>query len=62
MDYKEMYLKMMRETEKAIDILIKAQRECEEMYIGVSEESGVSSEECRGQIATPVCAPARNDR
>ena len=38
MDYKEMYLKMMRETEKAIDILIKAQRECEEMYISMSEE------------------------
>ena len=38
MDYKGMYLKMMRETEKAIDILIKAQRECEEMYIGMSEE------------------------
>ena len=45
MDYKEMYLKMMRETEKAIGILIKAQRECEEMYIAMSEEPGVSSEE-----------------
>lgn len=45
MDYKEMYLKMMRETEKAIDILIKVQRECEEMYIGMGEESEVSNEE-----------------
>ena len=45
MDYKEMYLKMMRETEKAIDILIKVQRECEEMYISMNEKSEVSNEE-----------------
>ena len=44
MDYKEMYLKMVRETEKAIDILIKAQQECEEMYLKMSEESGVRSD------------------
>ena len=35
-DYKEVYLKMIRASEKAINILIEAQRECEEMYI--SEE------------------------
>lgn len=34
MDYKEMYLKMMRASEEAIRILIKAQQECEEMYVG----------------------------
>lgn len=28
-----MYLKMVRETEKAIQILIQAQRDCEEMYL-----------------------------
>ena len=32
-DYKEMYLKLMRETEKAVRILIEAQKACEEMYI-----------------------------
>ena len=32
-DYKEMYLKMMRASEKAINILIQAQRECEELYL-----------------------------
>ena len=36
-DYKEMYLKMVRASEKAMDILIKAQQECEEMYIEQSE-------------------------
>ena len=37
-DYKEMYLKMVRATEKAIDILIRAQQECEEMYIEQAED------------------------
>ena len=37
-DYKEMYFHMVRETEKAIRILIKAQRDCEEMYLGGPEE------------------------
>ena len=32
-DYREMYLHLMRETEKAIRILIEAQRACEELYI-----------------------------
>ena len=32
-DYKEMYLMMARETEKAVQTLIKVQRACEEMYI-----------------------------
>lgn len=29
-DYQEMYYKMNRATEKAINILVEAQRECEE--------------------------------
>jgi len=37
MDYKEMYLKMMRASEEAIRILIQAQQECEEMYVSVEE-------------------------
>ena len=32
-DYKEMYLTMMRASEKAIRILIEAQQKCEEMYV-----------------------------
>lgn len=37
-DYKEMYLKMVRTTEKAINLLIKAQQECEELYLSDSDE------------------------
>ena len=37
-DYKEMYLKMVRATEEAMNCLIAAQRECEEMYMQVGEE------------------------
>lgn len=36
-DYKEMYLTMMRETERAINTLIEAQRQCEELYISSPE-------------------------
>ncbi len=36
-DYKRMYLEMMQETEKAIGILIAAQRRCEELYISAPE-------------------------
>lgn len=32
-DYKQMYMKLMDATEKAMDILIAAQRQCEEIYI-----------------------------
>lgn len=38
-DYKELYLTMMRETEKAIRILAEAQKNCEERYLQ-SEEDG----------------------
>ena len=38
MDYKEMYLTMMRATEKAINLLIDAQRACEEEYLRQTEE------------------------
>lgn len=31
-DFKEMYLKMVRATEEAIRLLIEVQQECEEMY------------------------------
>lgn len=32
-DYQELYLHLMRETEKAIRILVQAQRDCEELYL-----------------------------
>ena len=32
-DYKKMYLTLFRATEQAINTLIEAQRECEELYI-----------------------------
>ena len=37
-DYKEMYLKMVRASEKAIRILVEAQQECEEFYISAPEQ------------------------
>lgn len=36
-DYREMYLHLMRETDKAVELLIQAQRDCEEMYISAPE-------------------------
>lgn len=38
MDYKEMYLEMMRASEAAIRILVEAQQKCEEMYVDAKEE------------------------
>ena len=37
-DYKELYLKMVRANETAIRMLIAAQQECEELYLAMSEE------------------------
>ena len=37
-DYKEVYLKMVRATEDAINALIKVQQECEEMYLNADEQ------------------------
>lgn len=36
-DYQELYLKLFRETSKAIELLIKAQQDCEELYINAEE-------------------------
>lgn len=36
-DYKEMYLKLFRASEKAANILIEAQQECEELYLSAGE-------------------------
>lgn len=37
-DYKEMYFALFRATEQAIQLLIAAQRKCEEAYIEAPEE------------------------
>lgn len=39
MDYKEMYLKLFDATERAINILTQAQRDCEERYIEICDDS-----------------------
>ena len=44
-DYKEMYLTLFRATEKAINCLIEAQKNCEEMYIGMDESQSDENEE-----------------
>ena len=36
-EYKEMYPILFRATERAIDTLISAQRECEELYLSMPE-------------------------
>lgn len=38
MDYQKMYLKMVSACEDAMNILIDAQRECEDMYIRAVED------------------------
>ena len=43
-DYKEMYLTMVRATEKALNILIEAQQKCEEMYINASSKEDAKHE------------------
>lgn len=36
-DYKEMYLKMVRASEEAVNRIVAAQRECEELYLSSPE-------------------------
>ena len=36
-DYKQMYLIMIQASEEAINLLIKAQQECEELYLSARE-------------------------
>ena len=37
-NYEEMYFKILRASEDAIRLLIRAQRECEELYMSTPEE------------------------
>lgn len=36
-DYKELYITLFRATEQAVNLLIAAQRECEELYLSMPE-------------------------
>lgn len=45
-NYKEMYLEMVRETEKAINILIAVQRKCEEQVIADAPKIILLDKEC----------------
>ena len=44
-DYKEMYLKMVRASEQAVPILIKARQECEELCLSGPELTVFPDEE-----------------
>ena len=47
-DYQEMYLALFKASEEAINLLIEAQRECEELYMSArdgEEEDTENSEE-----------------
>ncbi len=46
-DYQKMYVTLVHETEKAINILIDAQRKCEEMYIGEEETDAINTQESK---------------
>lgn len=48
-DYKEMYLNLFRASEEALDILIAAQRRCEEMYLAADGEETAQAEERAGE-------------
>lgn len=43
-DYQELYHKLFRATEDAINRLIQAQQECEELYISENEPSPAEQE------------------
>ena len=36
-DYREMYYKLFRASEQAVDVLLRAQRTCEELYLNAPE-------------------------
>ncbi|MEY8419780.1 hypothetical protein AALA83_10965 [Oscillospiraceae bacterium 44-5] len=48
-DYKEMYLNLFRASEEALDILIAAQRRCEEMYLAAGGEEAAQAEKRAGE-------------
>ncbi len=57
-DFEEMYYKMVRASEKAIRIIIEAQRECEEMYISADEETESEKKERSVERSFKICVIA----
>lgn len=56
-DWKEMYLKMFRASEKAMRILEEAQLECEEMYM----RDGDGEDECPPDEEPTIPLPGKLD-
>ena len=54
-DYKEMYFTLLRSTEKAINLPIKAQQECEDLYL-----SAAMNEKKGGETVIKLC-PIRDN-
>ena len=47
MDYKQMYMKMVKASEEAMEILIRAQRECEELDLEQTDGEDAPDEPCK---------------
>lgn len=43
-DYKQMYLTLFNATEQAVNLLIRAQQECEELYVSSPEPESETPE------------------
>ena len=52
-DYKEMYIHLMHETNLAIELLIQAQRDCEEMLLNAPEPRIVLLNQTADEEAPP---------
>ena len=46
---REMYFSLVRASKEALDILIAAQRKCEEMYLAASGEEAAQAEKRAGE-------------
>lgn len=62
-DYKKMYLTMLRASEDAINTLIQAQRECEEMFISEPQPEIHLLEPKQSQAPSPAgnCLPPEEE-
>ena len=48
-DYKELYLKLFRASEEAVNRLIAVQQECEELYLSQDEREGATESPTPGK-------------
>lgn len=48
-DYKELYLKLFRASEEAVNRLIAVQQECEELYLSQDEREGAIESPTQGK-------------